>query len=174
MNRHEAFCLNTYSDTFFSDVFFKLCTLSIVCLQALEGYIDFQFVPEAAVIGMVPNNGLESGQLPVFILGNNFQNSSESLACKFGSYSNSAIFISNSVLMCIAPPHPSGAVTVEVTVNGVIWSKSRLIFHYRRCNSGSYCLKGEEEEVSHDFVNFRFRFLLVKLIRSQVGWLIVG
>ncbi len=103
---------------------------------------------EIVVLGLVPNNGLESGQLPVFILGNNFQNSSEMLACRFGSYSISAIFISDSVLLCISPPHPSGAVAVEVTVNGVTWSNSRLIFHYRRCNRGSYCLKGEEEEVS--------------------------
>ncbi len=113
--------------------------------------MEFEFFSEAVVIGMVPNNGLESGQSPVFILGSNFRNSSETLACRFGSYSNSAYFLSDSVLMCISPPHPSGAVTVEVTVNGFTWSNTRLIFNYRRCSNGSYCLKGEEEEVQFVF-----------------------
>jgi hypothetical protein len=118
-----------------------------ICLQALEGLVQFHFVSEAVVVGIVPNNGLESGHLPVFFLGSNFQNSSGILECKFGSYTISAVFISDSLLMCTSPPHPSGAVTVEVTVDGVTWSNSRLIFNYRRCTSGSYCLKGQEEEV---------------------------
>ncbi len=116
--------------------------------------MDFEFISEAVVTGIVPNNGLESGQWPVFVLGSNFRNYSGTMACRFGSYSNSAYYLSESVLMCMSPPHPPGAVTVEVTLNGVTWSNTRLIFNYRRCNKGSYCLKGEEEEVGIVFALF--------------------
>ncbi len=98
------------------------------------------------MIALYPNNGLEIGQ-PVFILGKGFRNTSSSLACKFGPFINAGLYISDEIVLCVAPPQPPGAIPVSVSMDGVTWSQQRILFHYRKCSEGSYCSHGDSEEV---------------------------
>ena len=56
--------------------------------------------------------------------------------------------------MCMSPPRAPGSVEVAVTLDGLTWSRQRLLFHYRKCSEGFYCLNGEEEEVQAQFFDF--------------------
>ncbi len=104
-------------------------------------------MPEPLVVGLVPNNGLDSGLTPVFILGRNFRNSSEAMLCRFGSLVTRATYLSAELILCLSPPQAPGAVVVEISTDENVWSSTRSMYHYRMCSRGSFCTNGEIEEV---------------------------
>ncbi|CAM9134190.1 unnamed protein product, partial [Discosporangium mesarthrocarpum] len=78
-----------------------------------------------------PSRGGMTGGTSVTLFGQGFENSSQTL-CQFGRTTQvQAIFRSTTEVTCIAPSSTvDGAVTVEVTVNGVDFSTSGPMFTY--------------------------------------------
>jgi hypothetical protein len=90
----------------------------------------FEYSYHETVYKLSPAVSLQSGGILVTILGTNFINSS-SLNCKFGSMTRPAKFINSSAVSCICPQGSDlGSVFVEVSNNGVDFSKSRIQFSY--------------------------------------------
>eukprot|EP00961_Rhodomonas_salina_P290861 3930310-Rhodomonas_salina.1 len=108
--------------------------------QDLEGGLGwfFEFVSHESVVALSPNFGLDSGGTTVFVLGNNFRNSTTQM-CRFGSKTTRATFLSKVLVLCTSPAQPPGSVVVEVTSNGISWTNSRLLYHYKVCPVGHYC-----------------------------------
>jgi len=102
----------------------------------------FEYQPTVHVTAATPRSGIHLGQTPVFVLGSGFVNST-ALACRFGLQPVPAIFLSFSIVLCIAPSQAAGSVFLEVTTNGEDYSADRLIFYYGTCRTGFYCPTGE-------------------------------
>ena len=105
----------------------------------------FLYYRDVAVSFVRPTRSLTTGQIPVFFRGTNFMNSS-SLGCRFGENKVRAVFVSPSLLVCVAPAREIGShnvssiVTAEVTNNGLDYSGSNTKFQYRQfCPPSKYC-----------------------------------
>lgn len=106
--------------------------------------IDFVFVDNAAVFLLNPTRGLVTGQLPVFVRGKGFVNST-ALKCAFGDRIVRATFVSPRLLVCISPSRVSAfdqaaeSVAVEVANNGADFTSSGVSFQYLgACEPGAY------------------------------------
>lgn len=110
--------------------------------------LNFLYVNDATVGDFKPKQILETGQVPVFVRGSNFMNTTE-LACRFGSVVVRGSFYTPELLACMAPSHAAqsrlqravGRFSVEVSVNGldytesgksVVYSKDSPPGHYAR------------------------------------------
>ncbi|KAF0687226.1 Aste57867_20988 [Aphanomyces stellatus] len=114
--------------------------------QALMN-LSFAFLAEMEVRVITPLKALVTGQLPVFVNGVNFVNSS-ALACRFGDLVASATYVSPGFLVCIAPSRvgnllaPLGLVPFDVTNNGVDYTASGILFEYiDACPPTRFCPK---------------------------------
>ena len=95
----------------------------------------FLYHTDVSVAYVRPTRSLSTGQIPVFFRGTNFMNST-SLGCRFGENSVRGVFISPTLVVCIAPAREMGAhnasvtVSAEVTNNGYDYSASNVKFQY--------------------------------------------
>ena len=74
------------------------------------------------LISSYHNQGPTCGGLKVKIIGENFPNY-PSLLCKFGDTNVAATFINDYTLECICPPHSFGTVAVEVSHDGLHFTR---------------------------------------------------
>ena len=102
----------------------------------------FLFQTEISIATLLPNYGLDVGNTPVFLTGMNFFNSS-ALSCRFGAKTVKAVFLSQNTIFCLSPPQSPGSVDLEASNNGIDYTSSRLLYHYRVCPTGSFCVGGE-------------------------------
>ena len=102
----------------------------------------FMFQAEITIRTLLPNFGLDVGDTPVFLTGSNFFNST-ALSCRFGAKVATAVFLSQDTIFCLSPPQPPGSVDVAASNNGIDYTTERLLFHYRVCPIGSFCIGGE-------------------------------
>jgi hypothetical protein len=110
--------------------------------------VEYNFTPDVSIYRVHPASGPKIGGYPVFILGNNFINST-SLGCMFGDMQSRAMFLNPNTVLCLAPS-PIGrpifqyddySVSVEVTNNGYDYSNSNISFYYyQSCEDGSFCM----------------------------------
>ena len=114
-------------------------------LHAEDNFLEFVFTPDVSVDKITPEFGYTSGGYPVFVFGSNFINTTF-LGCRFGDMLSRGIFLSNTTIVCLAPSPlgrselASKSVNVEVTVNGVDFSESRIAFDYSEpCDEGWFC-----------------------------------
>jgi hypothetical protein len=105
----------------------------------------FLYHTDVSVAYVRPTRSLSTGQIPVFFRGTNFMNST-SLGCRFGENSVRGVFISPTLVVCIAPAREMGAhnasvtVSAEVTNNGYDYSASNVKFQYTQfCPGSRYC-----------------------------------
>ena len=100
----------------------------------------YYFRVPPTISGIVPKVGLSGSRSPIFITGSNFVNSS-TMVCRFGRELTAATYLSSRSVLCVAGLEQTGTRTVfvEVSVNGVDFSDSRLLFHFAQCPTGSYC-----------------------------------
>jgi hypothetical protein len=117
-----------------------------VRIQAENNQLEFLYVSDTSVDRINPTYGFWAGGYPVYVFGSNFLNVT-SLGCLFGSMPSRGIFISNTSIICLAPS-PIGKlhlkrpdiVPVEVTVNGLDYSRSNVTFSYKDpCPAGYFC-----------------------------------
>ncbi len=73
--------------------------------------------PAVRLFSVVPDSVPETGKSIISIYGEGFHRSPH-LACQFGSVSVPAIWISNSILNCEAPPFKIGTINLWVSTNG--------------------------------------------------------
>ena len=100
------------------------------------------FQSEITIVTLLPKYGLDVGNTAVFLTGSNFFNST-ALSCRFGAKVVQAVFLSQDTIFCLSPPQPPGTVDVAASNNGIDFSAERLMFHYRVCPIGSFCVGGE-------------------------------
>ena len=96
-----------------------------------HGGAEFQFVVEAAVAGVQPGSGPESGGGVVSLQGAHLGESG--LLCRFGSAApGAAQFVSTAVARCEAAAHAEGAVALEVSLGdgGQQYSRSGAVYEY--------------------------------------------
>lgn len=104
-----------------------------ISLNGLDFYFtslsyDFFIPPTVKSLWPIMSHGLV-GTTVVTIYGGNFRKKMD-LACIFDSIEVRAEYVSTSSIVCLAPPHPDGSVSVHVTVNGVDIAEGSLIFSY--------------------------------------------
>ena len=110
-----------------------------------NGRLYFLYQPDVSVSRVTPNRGLVSGQMPVFISGTNFVNST-ALSARFGLTVVRATFISPRLVVALSPSRSaamlniSGPQYVDVSNNGRDFSSSSQTFDYlEKCPVGRYC-----------------------------------
>lgn len=89
----------------------------------------FTYNKGVAVTALNPSTGAASGGTSVLVAGDHFLNTTVA-ACKFGTKSVPAAFLSSLAMLCVAPSNPSGVVALEVTSNGADFSFSGAPFTY--------------------------------------------
>lgn len=107
--------------------------------------LQFLYDRDASVQKLYPNRGLHTGQVPVFVRGSNFVNST-SLKCKFGELPVRALFLTPKLVLCMAPSRVAGSIVVtgempvEVANNGADFTTSGVLYDYlERCPPRHYC-----------------------------------
>ncbi|TMW63288.1 hypothetical protein Poli38472_002229 [Pythium oligandrum] len=110
--------------------------------------LPFYFVRDVSITRIRPSRGPIEGGTPVFIQGRNFLNATL-LACRFAEELVVAKYISESLLVCVAPRQlrnlmsVQGRVSIEVTLNHQDFTKSGLQYTYlQRCPVGHVCMNG--------------------------------
>ena len=99
---------------------------------------------DISISKVFPSKSLHTGNIPVFVVGMNFLNSTD-LACRFGSATVRATMVSQNVISCIVPSrvaehlNVTGVVSFEITNNGMDYTKSGLTFEYVTCRQGTFC-----------------------------------
>ena len=105
--------------------------------------LAFEYQAVVRVSYLVPSFGLTSGGTLISVFGSHFSVRSAVqmyTRCRFNLTSVPAVYISASELSCLSPPHANspanaltitaGPVPIEVTNNGVDYSKDRVMFQY--------------------------------------------
>lgn len=110
----------------------------LVAVKVTNNGVDFSssaaeyfFAPDASVMDVQPIEVFEQGQVPFFLRGSNFMNTT-TLACRIGSVVVKALFLESDLMACIVPSHSAqlrlqrklGNFSVEATVNGVDFTDS--------------------------------------------------
>lgn len=101
---------------------------------------------DETVTHVTPSQALWTGQVPVFVRGFNFLNTS-SLACRFDDTVVRAMWISPRVVSCIAPARvglsaneTKTMVPLDISNNGVDFTRSQTMFEYlQACPRGDFC-----------------------------------
>eukprot|EP01029_Cantina_marsupialis_P013337 TRINITY_DN2955_c0_g4_i10.p1 TRINITY_DN2955_c0_g4~~TRINITY_DN2955_c0_g4_i10.p1 ORF type:complete len:1670 (+),score=351.95 TRINITY_DN2955_c0_g4_i10:496-5010(+) len=127
------------------DLFVAISNNGIDFADALVFTVDLP----PMVFSITPNSGLFRGQIPSFVTGDNFQNSTD-LACRFGQQDVPALYLSSQQVVCVVPSRvgnqiePFGSIDVEITNNGIDYSASGVEFEYiSECPEGHYCSRWE-------------------------------
>ncbi len=97
------------------------------------GPAAFHYVAEHQVYSLMPSIGQSIGGTSVSILGSNFRNSSK-VGCRFGSSLVKALFINSEMLVCRTVIQPPRYIQVEVTNNGLDFSRNGVKFLYNDMN----------------------------------------
>lgn len=100
--------------------------------------LEYLYVDDATVEDIKPNQVLERGQVPIFVKGSNFINTT-ALACRFGTVAVSGLFYSPELLVCVVPSHSSqlrlqrrvGLFSLEVSINGLDYTDSGKFIQYK-------------------------------------------
>jgi hypothetical protein len=107
--------------------------------------LQYTYVADASVDKISPEFGYTSGGYFVFVFGSNFLNVT-SLGCRFADMTSRGVFISNTTLVCLAPSPlgrselSSNEVALEVTLNGIDYTDSKVLFKYSEpCDKGFFC-----------------------------------
>ncbi|GMI40209.1 hypothetical protein TrCOL_g8913, partial [Triparma columacea] len=90
---------------------------------------QFLFLEVAKLISIEPASGSVDGGTSILVTGYGFVDSSQ-LKCNFGSTSVLGRYISPTQVECESPPSISGAVNVEVSMNGIDFTSSSSTFLY--------------------------------------------
>jgi hypothetical protein len=100
---------------------------------------SFLFHKLVSVMNISVSTSLSAGNVPVFILGSQFSDT-EGILCRFGSQSISAKFLTSDSILCFTPPHPVGRVNLEISLNSMDYSNSKMQFQYEDCPPSFFCL----------------------------------
>lgn len=111
--------------------------------------LDFLYVNDAAVEDVKPRRVLETGQVPVFVRGFNFFNTT-TLACRFGTIVVSGTFYTPELLVCMAPSHSAqsrllrqvGRLSLEVSINGLDYTDSGKAVEYSNFSPPGHYARG--------------------------------
>ena len=94
-----------------------------------------------SILSILPRSGPVSGGTKVMLYGSNFVQTGQ-LVCKFGDVVSAGGYVSNTTMYCFAPSVSSAkTVTLEVSSNGVEFSKSRMRFTFYNSRT-TFCILG--------------------------------
>jgi len=120
-----------------------------VALEFAANGVDFTtsgqpyfFHKLVSVLNISVSSSPSSGNVPVFILGSQFSHTA-GISCRFGSETIAAKFLTSDSILCFTPPHPQGIVNLEISLNSIDFSNSKLNFLYADCPSSYYCLEDD-------------------------------
>ena len=91
--------------------------------------ISFSYYETVQVERLDPPQGPQSGRTLIAVHGRGFLQST-SLKCRFAMITVDATFVSGTVVNCTSPSNVEGAVALEVSNNGVDFSRSNMTFNY--------------------------------------------
>ena len=83
--------------------------------------VVFEYRPAPAVSSVSPTRGIVESSTPVIVYGSGFSSSAEAtgaLLCRFNASVVSAVYLSDSEMVCNSPALFAGQVAVEVSTNG--------------------------------------------------------
>jgi hypothetical protein len=88
----------------------------------MDASLQFEYRSTASVYSLFPTSGFVGGGTSVTVTGSNFKEveaDDGGLHCRFGAVSVPAQLVSSEELVCVAPSHTQGIVSLEVTNNQV-------------------------------------------------------
>ena len=79
------------------------------------------------VLDIIPNQGVDKGGNDVHVRGHNFPSStSNTYKCMFGTDIVDGIWVARSHVICPAPKHSEGRVTLEISVDGIEYTNNKV------------------------------------------------
>ncbi|KAH3832132.1 hypothetical protein DPMN_105409 [Dreissena polymorpha] len=100
-----------------------------LCDKCSEAFYDPECLPLVTVLDVVPRQGIDKGGNTVHVWGHNFQESS-SYVCKFGNVISNGTWKAWDHVVCVAPKHPEGVVTVEISQDGVHFTNNKIMYAF--------------------------------------------
>lgn len=106
---------------------------------------EFLYINDFSVQDVRPTEVLEAGQVPIFVSGSNFMNTT-TLTCRFGAVIVRGSFINPGLVACMAPSHSAqprlqrklGIFSVEFSVNGMDYTDSGRTIEYVQDSAPGY------------------------------------
>ena len=95
--------------------------------------MPFQYQWQPRLERLLPGRGPPDGGSQLRVLGHDFSARSAAfglLQCRFNLTAVAATFVDGSEVRCGAPSHAEGAVEVELTDNGLDWTRDGVVFEY--------------------------------------------
>ena len=94
-----------------------------------ESRIHFVYYASVQVTRLEPPQGPLQGRTLVAVHGTGFVQTA-SLKCRFDAAVVDAVFVSSTMVNCTTPAGPAGAVALEISNNGVDFSRSSMTYNY--------------------------------------------
>ena len=96
--------------------------------------VMFEYQVGAHVEHIIPNKGAVEGGSLVMVTGSNFSERSAALSyllCRFNLTTVSAVYVGSHTLHCVTPEHPTGVVSVEVSMNKQQFTNDGVQYEYQ-------------------------------------------
>jgi hypothetical protein len=79
------------------------------------------------VLNIIPNQGVDKGGNDVHVRGHNFPSSTNNIyKCMFDTYIVDGIWVARNHVICPAPKHSEGHVTLEISVDGIEYTNNKV------------------------------------------------
>ena len=108
-------------------VYFAVSLNGVDLLQHTDA--RFFYLPHVKRVSIEPSGGPLTGGTLVTVTGTDFDKSFP-IGCKFGSYSDGIVYVSDKTIQCRSPPHPPGTVDFVVITNDNEISLDDVVFEY--------------------------------------------
>lgn len=108
-------------------VYFAVSLNGVDLLQHTDA--RFFYLPHVKRVSIEPSGGPLTGGTLETVTGTDFDKSFP-IGCKFGSYSDGIVYVSDQTIQCRSPPHPPGTVDFVVITNDNEISLDDVVFEY--------------------------------------------
>ncbi|KAH3691277.1 hypothetical protein DPMN_192027 [Dreissena polymorpha] len=112
-----------------------------LCDKCSDAFYGPDCLPLVTVLDVIPHEGLDKGGNTVHAWGQNFPEST-SYSCKFGNIISNGTWKAWDHVICVAPKHPEGVVTVEISPDGVQFTNNKIFYHFYASCPPESCGRG--------------------------------
>lgn len=95
------------------------------CDICSETFYGPDCLPLLTVLNIIPNQGLDRGGNDVHVWGHNFPQS-DTYQCKFDTDVVNGVWVASMHVVCSAPKHAEGIVSLEISPDGIEFSNNKV------------------------------------------------
>ncbi|XP_052075239.1 uncharacterized protein LOC127712684 [Mytilus californianus] len=100
-----------------------------LCDICSETFYGPDCLPLLTVLNVIPNQGLDRGGNDVHVWGHNFPQT-DTYKCKFDTDVVNGVWVASNHVVCSAPKHADGTVSLEISSDGIEFSNNQVKYLY--------------------------------------------